>query len=76
VTAKCSSCGAEIVWTLTAAGKRMPVDAKPEKRIAIRPNPADPLTPLSRVVDVFVSHFATCPHADRHRSSAPPKEPT
>lgn len=71
--ATCSSCGAEIIWTVTAAGKRMPVDAKPEKRVAIRPNDSDPLTPLSRVVDVFVSHFATCPNAARHRS-APPKE--
>lgn len=27
--ASCKSCGAEIVWALTIAGRRMPVDAKP-----------------------------------------------
>jgi len=70
----CSSCGAEIIWTVTVAGKRMPVDAKPEKRVVLKQNEGDPLTPLSRVVDTFISHFATCPHAARHRST-PPKEP-
>lgn len=54
----------------------MPVDAKPTgKAVVLRTNPVDALTPFSRVVDTFVSHFATCPNASRHRS-VPPKEPT
>lgn len=74
--AKCTSCGAEILWTITAKGARMPVDAKPTgKAVVLRTNPVDALTPFSRVVDTFVSHFATCPNASRHRS-VPPKEPT
>lgn len=72
--ATCSSCGAEILWTITANGARMPVDVKPTgKAVVLRTNPGDALTPYSRVVDAFVSHFATCPQAARHRS-APPKE--
>lgn len=72
---KCTSCGADIIWTVTAAGKRMPVDAKPTgKAVVLRTNNIDPLTPLSRVVDAFVSHFATCPNAARHRTTPPPKE--
>jgi hypothetical protein len=74
-TAVCSSCGAEILWTVTEAGRRMPVDAKPEKRVVLKVNDSDPLTPLSRVTDTFISHFATCPNAQRHRS-APPKATT
>ncbi len=65
----CRSCGAAIRWVQTEAGKRMPVDAKPEKRLVI-----DPLavrlgadTPTARVVDTFASHFSTCPNAAAHR---------
>jgi len=69
---KCSSCGAEIIWTVTAAGKRMPVDAAPIGKVTVlRTNPADALTPLSRQVYHFVSHFATCPNAHQHRSVRP-----
>jgi hypothetical protein len=73
--AKCSSCGAAIIWTVTAAGKRMPVDAAPVGKVTVlRTNPADAITPLSRQVDHFVSHFATCKFAERHRSAPPKKE--
>lgn len=67
--ATCRSCGAQIRWVMTESGKRMPVDAKPEKRIVI-----DPLgerlgsdAPTARVVDTYVSHFATCAFAAQHR---------
>lgn len=30
--AKCKSCGAEIIWALTVAGRRMPVDVSPADR--------------------------------------------
>jgi hypothetical protein len=57
----------------------MPVDAKPTgKAVVLYNNPdheRDPdAPPLSRVVNAYVSHFATCPNAARHRS-APPKAP-
>lgn len=72
---RCSSCGAEIIWTVTAAGKRMPVDSAPVGKVTVlRTNAADALTPLSRQVDHFVSHFATCPNAQQHRSVRPAAE--
>lgn len=53
---KCSSCGSEIIFLKTAAGKAMPVDYLP----TIQPG------------EVFdhkkhTSHFATCPDAQRFR---------
>jgi hypothetical protein len=38
------SCGAQIAWITTEAGKKMPVNAD------------------------GISHFATCPQANQHRS--------
>jgi hypothetical protein len=76
----CRSCGAEVVWAVTPGGKRMPVDPEPvvdgNVHLDRRQNP-----PLAQVIgsaptlydeepaDVYVSHFATCPNADRHRRS-------
>lgn len=53
---KCRSCGAEIIWLETAAGKAMPCDL-----VGINPD--------SRLFDpkVHRSHFATCPNANQHR---------
>jgi len=67
---KCRSCGAPIVWAVSARGKRMPFNAEPtaagtwhleetapgEVRAAHGPGP-----------DGHVSHFATCPNARQHR---------
>ena len=64
-TSNCRSCGAEIVWAVTATGKRMPLDAKPEKRVVLEPR--DVFGEIAEVKDTFVSHFATCPDADQHR---------
>lgn len=61
-TKRCTSCGAEIRWITTANGSAHPLDAKPEKRWIIDKND------VGRVVDVYVSHFATCPNAAQHRS--------
>lgn len=71
----CDSCGAEIIWTITQKGKRMPVDATP-----IAPNGSGNVlitegflddTPRSMVTDdgagTHTSHFATCPNAAKHR---------
>jgi hypothetical protein len=66
MAATCQSCGAEIVWAETEAGRKIPLDAVPEKRFVI----AD--APLSRarvavMQPTYVSHFATCPNAAEHR---------
>lgn len=58
------------MWTLTAAGARQPVDPKPENRVVIKPNPDDPLTPLSRVVATFLPHHASCPVLKAEREAA------
>lgn len=63
----CKSCGAEILWIITPAGKSMPLDAKGESLWQLEPD-----TLMSaRLVVVRKSHFATCPNADAHRK---PKE--
>ena len=77
---KCSSCGAQIRWTQTKAGKWMPLDPRP---IPIRENieskdtfvtasglviHADKVESLEEAhVYGFVSHFVTCPNAAKHR---------
>jgi hypothetical protein len=57
-TVKCTSCRADIVWLPTTRQKAMPVDA-------------GSFTPGDTQFDSkkHVSHFATCPNADRHRKS-------
>lgn len=55
---RCGSCNSLIVWFKTAAGKRMPVNAETTK-----PTDAEHQLDLKR----HISHFATCPQADRHR---------
>jgi len=66
---RCRSCNAEIIWTVTDAGKKMPVDREPTgKGIALIPLARDEIR--SRVVDVHESHFVTCPNADQHRKAS------
>jgi hypothetical protein len=60
--ATCKGCGAEIIWTYTEAGKRIPLDAKPEKRFVWENVPDQ-----YRLKDTYVSHFATCPKAAEFR---------
>lgn len=71
MSATCRSCGAAIVWAVTAAGKRMPLDAKPERRL-VREGRQEP--PLVVVTDTYTSHFATCPNADQHRKPKPAEQ--
>jgi hypothetical protein len=69
---RCTSCTASIFWTRTESGARMPVDYEPDPagRVIIvngrarflRKDETPPAT-FAR----FTSHFATCPHAARHR---------
>jgi hypothetical protein len=82
MSAACRSCGAAVIWTRTAAGKAMPVDAEPVDggNVLLSRGPADVGIPTATVVGKrvqpsifgddsprYTSHFATCPHADTHR---------
>lgn len=71
MSAQCSSCGAAIVWAVTVAGARMPVDAAPSPKgnlvlegetVRVVP-PPDLLDQRPR----HTSHFATCPDAAQFR---------
>ncbi|MCC6352788.1 MAG: hypothetical protein IT577_02815 [Verrucomicrobiae bacterium] len=52
----CRSCGREIVWLKTAAGKNMPVNSETVE-------PGDDVFQPGR----HVSHFSDCPNAGEHR---------
>ena len=70
MASKCSSCNAEILWVKSSQGKRMPLDAKPEKRIMLvhHVNVEKGDYNEGRVIDTYLSHFATCPDsAEQHR---------
>lgn len=43
-----------------ASGKAMPINVPGEKRVVIEDQ-------VGRVVDTYVSHFATCRYAESHR---------
>jgi len=85
MTSICRACSAKIIWAVTPAGKRMPVDAKPSADgkliLSAQVGPQGikindpPLVIDERTVDQdgpkggdrYISHFATCPAADRFR---------
>lgn len=60
---KCKTCRADILWSTTEAGRRVPLDTKPQRLFVIDGDKA-------RLVDAYVSHFATCPQAEQHRRGA------
>lgn len=62
--AQCRTCKAEIIWGLTANGKRVPVNP-PEKRFVMGAQGLE-------VQDTWLNHFATCPQADQHRKKEEP----
>lgn len=51
------NCGAEIIWAKTAKGKKVPLNAKPEKRYLAR-SATDSTVELR---NAYVPHHATCP---------------
>lgn len=73
MSASCSTCGAEIVWAITQAGKRTPLDAKPVRvAIAARDTEGAEIRDGDALViggsaNGHQSHFATCPNAASHR---------
>lgn len=68
-----------MVWVVAeATGSRMPIDAEPAAGGNLRLRAGDPPTvavvgPTIDLLDPdddgtrYLSHFATCPHADEHR---------
>jgi hypothetical protein len=76
---QCSACHAEIAWAFTPRGKRMPIDADPHPAGNVVVSVADSgrleCRVLSRIevslqpddVELYRSHFATCPDAQRFR---------
>jgi hypothetical protein len=66
-TSKCRGCGADIIWTVTEQGNRMPVDARPEKRLLLMGRQRDDQAPIAMARDTYMSHFATCPNAAEFR---------
>ena len=85
---KCRSCSAQIVWCRTERGKK-PLDAKPLEDIyrsdvgafvlRDRSSSEGPLAiaawGLEGTEPHYISHFATCPNADQHRSRTPMRVP-
>lgn len=58
MSTECRSCGAIIVWMKTKSGKNMPVDyssVPPDDPFVFDPERG------------HISHFATCPNANKHR---------
>jgi|HubBroStandDraft_4_1064222.scaffolds.fasta_scaffold00070_27 hypothetical protein len=74
-TAKCSSCGAAIIWAKTGRENLMPIDAEPvhDGNVHIRDDGvAVVLNAEERsrhVGPLRKSHFATCINAARHRKA-------
>lgn len=69
--ANCKSCQAPIRWELTVTGRNIPLDAEPvlNGNLIFDEN--------GRIVTVeprasklaYISHFATCPQAAKHRKA-------
>jgi hypothetical protein len=74
---RCRSCGAPVIWAVSAYGRKLPVDAHPAEAGQWWLTTDDPraTVPNFRRVDLYTpaaaprytSHFATCPQADKWR---------
>ena len=84
MNARCRSCDAHIIWARNEQTERlMPLDAKPALKgtllLDTPSNGREPTLVTSRHPlyaarvgagdPLYVSHFATCPHAEAHRST-------
>lgn len=61
---RCSSCGAEILWSPTDKGKNAPLDPIPVQVMFV-----DTGTQVVYARRAYVNHFATCPSAGQHRKT-------
>lgn len=77
---RCKSCGAPLVWVKMQSGWDMPCNpnlvqfwANPNAKGRVITTtgevvPCDFEGPLEKMTNVgYIPHWATCPHADRHR---------
>lgn len=76
---RCSSCDAPVIWAKTPDGKWHPLNKTRRQTIArlakLKPGErADTPLQISEFVSGYVSHFATCPNADRHRKPREEKQ--
>lgn len=69
---KCRGCGKDIVWAATDDGKSIPLDPKPPTYRVRLLVPGTPKVIKTTEDDpVYVSHFATCTHANDFTSVKP-----
>ncbi len=68
---KCRSCGAEILWAETTAGKRIPLDLPSERRFLVVPLPDSSfgIAGIATSHETYETHFVTCPNAAEHRTT-------
>lgn len=66
MTSTCRGCGKVIVWGVTPDGKRIPLDPKPP---VYRTEERGAEVIAARDREAMVSHFATCPEANRFSAS-------
>jgi hypothetical protein len=59
---QCNSCGAEIIWMTSAAGRTIPLSAasREMRLVVVGDNQV-------RMMATYLSHFADCPNAELHR---------
>lgn len=82
VTARtpCQACGQPIVWALGRTGRRMPLNATPDPAGNVELH-ADGRAVVHKTapltgVDLYTSHFATCPNAAEFRRARPQRKQT
>jgi len=63
-SSRCRSCGAPILWVTMESGKSMPVN--PERLRVVLTNRD---YTGGTVITGHLPHWATCPHADKHRKT-------
>ncbi len=72
---ECRSCGRPVVWVRTTTNKDMPVDPEPRDDGNVVVTGGGPLVDHCTVLIIphpersprYVSHFVTCPHAEKWR---------
>ena len=71
-TVKCKGCNADIAFITTPAGKKHPINPKPEKRwicMQYKSKEGKVIKNDWMLVDTHESHFSTCPFAGNFRKN-------
>jgi hypothetical protein len=69
----CRRCNQEIIWAITQRGSHIPLNAVHSLVFVMEGEKIDG-APVVSQRRAYVTHFATCPHADEFRKKKPPKE--